>query len=148
MAKIFIGNNNIGGGGIVPTNNLPTANETNYNKHELYLNDGELKYIDYSNSTYEYKTLASSDVVNTISFTITSLSTGYNGGTYQATEGMTWQEWVNSAYNTDSFVVDGSTIKKIMGVGTFTINGATPSGTITNGTTYATTFTSGGGGGN
>ena len=61
---------------------------------------------------------------------------------------MTWSEWVNSAYNTDEFRVDGSNIKKSVALGSFVINGATPSGTITNGTTYATTFIGGGGGNN
>ena len=103
MAKIYLGNVNIGGSGIVPTNTLPTANETNYNKHELYLYEGELKYIDYSNSTYEYKTLASSDLVTTISFTIA-------GTPYQAEDGMTWSQWVASAYNTNGFTTDGSAI--------------------------------------
>ena len=36
MGKIFYGNASLGGSGIVPVDTLPTANETNYNKHELY----------------------------------------------------------------------------------------------------------------
>lgn len=46
MANIYLGNTQLGGGGIVPTNALPTANAENYDKHELYLNGGELKYLD------------------------------------------------------------------------------------------------------
>ena len=34
---------------------------------------------------------------NTISFTI-------EGTSYQAEEGMTWKEWINSDYNTDGFI--------------------------------------------
>ena len=38
-----------------------------------------------------------------ISFTIA-------GTSYQAEEGMTWEQWVNSSYNTGGFyVIDGST---------------------------------------
>lgn len=28
-----------------------------------------------------------------------------DGITYQAERGMTWEEWVNSSYNTDNFIV-------------------------------------------
>lgn len=41
------------------------------------------------------------NAVQLISFTI-------DGITYQAEEGMTWAEWVDSEYNTDEFVVDGN----------------------------------------
>jgi len=43
--------------------------------------------------------------VTLISFTI-------DGTTYQAEEGMTWTEWVNSTYNTDGdYVVEGDSVK-------------------------------------
>lgn len=45
MANIYLGNIQLGGGGITPTNTLPTANAENYDKHELYLNGGELHYL-------------------------------------------------------------------------------------------------------
>ena len=45
------------------------------------------------------------DDVVTISFTI-------NGVSYQAEEGMNWEQWVNSSYNADGFIVDGNNIYK------------------------------------
>ena len=41
---------------------------------------------------------------NTISFTIESLLD--DSSTYQAEDGMTWDDWVNSAYNTDGYYID------------------------------------------
>lgn len=61
MANIYLGNTQLGKGGITPTNALPTANAENYNKHELYLNGGELHYLNEEikdtntwNGTYYY----------------------------------------------------------------------------------------------
>ena len=34
-----------------------------------------------------------------------------NGTAYQAEEGMTWQEWVNSSYNTYGCTIEGSSVK-------------------------------------
>ena len=42
--------------------------------------------------------------VTLINFTI-------DGTTYQAEEGMTWQEWVNSSYNTYGCTIEGSSVK-------------------------------------
>lgn len=76
--------------------------------------------------------------VNIISFTIASTS-------YQAEEGMTWGEWVDSEYNTESWITDGEYIYYTWGDNaTFvstdgTLSGrVTPNETIINGTTYDT----------
>lgn len=59
-----------------------------------------------------------------ISFTI-------DGTTYQAEEGMTWGEWVESDYNTDGYIVDGTYIfnatksKGVTATGTPMPSGAT-----------------------
>ena len=48
--------------------------------------------------------------VNLITFTVVNIDYNYqeNTKTYQAVEGMTWQEWLNSEYNTDGIdYVDG-----------------------------------------
>jgi len=45
------------------------------------------------------KVLAELNKPSLISFT-------FEGTTYQAEEGMTWGEWVNSEYNTGGFVID------------------------------------------
>lgn len=42
--------------------------------------------------------------VSLISFTIRSIS-------YQAESGMTWQQWVNSEYNTSTFIIDDNYVK-------------------------------------
>lgn len=42
--------------------------------------------------------------VTLINFTI-------DGTTYQAEEGMTWQQWVNSSYNTYGCTIEGSSVK-------------------------------------
>lgn len=47
-------------------------------------------------------------VTNLISFTIA-------GTSYQAEEGMTWEEWVNSSYNTDGYYIDGTYIANSKG---------------------------------
>ena len=36
-----------------------------------------------------------------------------DGTSYQAEEGMTWEEWVNSSYNTDGFIIDCAGLIKI-----------------------------------
>ena len=76
--------------------------------------------------------------VSLISFTI-------NGTSYQATEGMTWAEWVESEHNTGNYVVTSSTITD--SAQTVYINDATPESTITSGYSYThSSFSIGGGG--
>lgn len=43
-------------------------------------------------------------------FTTTTISFTIAGTTYQATSGMTWENWVSSNYNTGGFSLDGSSI--------------------------------------
>lgn len=47
--------------------------------------------------------IVTADTPPLISFTIA-------GTTYQAEEGMTWQQWVASSYNTDGYYVSGTNI--------------------------------------
>ena len=35
-----------------------------------------------------------------------------DGTSYQAEEGMTWEEWIKSSYNVDGFIIHGTTIEK------------------------------------
>ena len=37
---------------------------------------------------------------------VTLITFNINSKSYQAEEGMTWEDWVNSSYNTDEFVVE------------------------------------------
>ena len=60
-----------------------------------------------------------------------------NGTSYQALEGMTWEEWVNSEYNTDDWYIgdDGLITQNNAAF----IDGAYDSDIIINSTTYETT---------
>ena len=42
---------------------------------------------------------------------ITLISFTFRNATYQAEEGMTWQVWVNSAYNTEGFKIEDNKVK-------------------------------------
>lgn len=64
MANLYIGNESIGGGGLLLVDTLPTANQSEYNKKMLYLMNGNLYYIVYSNGNYSYKQITSSEVNN------------------------------------------------------------------------------------
>lgn len=63
--------------------------------------------LTYSRANYitkeEFYTIDNVEENNMIEFTI-------NGTPYQAEEGMTWGEWVNSDYNTSNFISNGSDI--------------------------------------
>lgn len=93
---LYIGNEKIGGGLITKVNALPEANATNYAKNQLYLYENKLYFIVLDGSTYKMKKLGQDATL--ISFTIA-------GTSYQAEDGMTWEEWVSSSYNTAGFVV-------------------------------------------
>ena len=71
-----------------------------------------------------------------ISFTVQSMGMG---GTfsYQAEEGMTWAQWVASAYNTNEFVLSGNRVLTSGGIDV-TLNSSTvlSSDTIIDGTEY------------
>lgn len=80
----------------------------------------------------------SCDIINPlITFTIGST-------TYQAEEGMTWTEWVNSSYNTDGVVIESGVIKPVSGA-QVTMVGQRPTYVIQNGGSYSY---AGGGGAN
>ena len=79
----------------------------------------------------------SCDIINPlITFTIGST-------TYQAEEGMTWTEWVNSSYNTGSFVIESGLVKPAAGVHAI-IGGQTPTDVIVDGGSYAYSNSGGG----
>lgn len=54
---LFYGNVALGGGGLILVDALPTANATEYNKHNLYLYNGEIYYITEDSGTYAYEKL-------------------------------------------------------------------------------------------
>ena len=58
--------------------------------------------------SYVFRNYSEALVPTTISFNI-----GFDE--YQATANMTWNEWVNSAYNTDGYFTDNTDICKQMG---------------------------------
>lgn len=64
-------------------------------------------------TTYKFfgRLLVGGGVTNLIGFTIAGIS-------YQAEEGMTWEAWINSEYNTNGCYIDGSTV--------YTTNSITP----------------------
>ena len=57
-------------------------------------------------AVYASKIAAINAILPTISFTIS-----LGGGPYLADEGMTWAEWVNSAYNTDGYVIYANEVR-------------------------------------
>lgn len=54
---LFYGNVALGGGGLILVDALPTANATEYNKHNLYLYNGEIYYIIEDSGVYAYEKL-------------------------------------------------------------------------------------------
>ena len=80
------------------------------------------------------------EVVATINFTISSTS-------YTADDGMTWTEWVASAYNTDSWYIVSNQVQKDGAGGSYAvINTVVPSDTIVDGGSYTVSVVGGGGG--
>ena len=76
----------------------------------------------------EIDTIWHNAMVTLISFTI-------NGDSYQAEEGMTWQEWVNSDYNVnDNFYISGNYIYRRSPSGA--VSTATPSSLIQENSNY------------
>ena len=73
-----------------------------------------------------------------ISFTVTSADTGEIFGTYQAEEGMTWEEFVNSNYNSNGDFSISDTYIKYARDGYFTppYDQVTQSDVIENGKNY------------
>lgn len=70
--------------------------------------------------------------INLISFTI-------SGDEYQAEEGMAWDEWVESSYNTDGFVLAGTYVS----FGSNSYNWVSTEGTSSTMVDYHETITSG-----
>lgn len=69
------------------------------------------------------------------------------GGSYQAEEGMNWAEWVGSSYNTDGYVIEGSSIyneETGFAIGTTYTNWVIPEDVIIAGYTYSHVVSVGG----
>ena len=85
------------------------------------------KYVGATTALYENGALymVEEKTATLISFNIASMS-------YQAEEGMTWGEWVNSDYNTNGWTDDGEYVYNSFGAGvTFVSTNSTLSGRVT-----------------
>ena len=69
-----------------------------YTQHSQYVEPTDKPAVSYCEQENEVH-YAAVGSVTLITFTI-------NGTSYQAEDGMTWGEWVNSSYNTDGFVLN------------------------------------------
>lgn len=69
---LFYGNVALGGGGLILVDALPTANATEYNKHNLYLYNGEIYYITEDSGTYAYEKLPEKSSTQSYQVTITA----------------------------------------------------------------------------
>jgi len=99
------------------TNITARIGETDLTENNIYFNGssvinnvggGEVEYTFKAEKSYKIDYSASStkhymhiDEINLINFTIEGVS-------YQAEEGMTWLDWINSKYNTDGYYQNGS----------------------------------------
>lgn len=130
---LFYGNVALGGGGLILVDALPTANATEYNKHNLYLYNGEIYYITEDSGTYAYEKIPNATPL--ISFTIGSDS-------YQAESGMTWNDWCSSDYNTGEWVAEYGGVHFLEGRYDYFVQlnstSVSPTDTITNGAEYTT----------
>ena len=87
---------------------------------------------DLTNATQVASMVLTVEKVEIIAFKI-------GGGSYQAEEGMTWAEWVESSYNTDGYVIMGHTVyneETGLAIGTTYINCVRPEDVIIAGYTY------------
>lgn len=66
------GNVALGGGGLILVDALPTANATEYNKHNLYLYNGEIYYITEDSGTYAYEKLPEKSQTQSYQVTFTA----------------------------------------------------------------------------
>lgn len=69
---LFYGNVALGGGGLILVDALPTANATEYNKHNLYLYNGEIYFITEDSGTYAYEKLPEKSSTQSYQVTITA----------------------------------------------------------------------------
>lgn len=99
------------------TNITARIGETDLTENKIYFNGssvinnvggGEVEYIFKAEKSYKIDYSAGStkhymhiDEINLINFTIEGVS-------YQAEEGMTWLDWINSKYNIDGYYQNGS----------------------------------------
>lgn len=75
---LFYGNVALGGGGLILVDALPTANATEYNKHNLYLYNGEIYYITEDSGTYDYEKLPEKSSAQSYQVTFTASGTWTN----------------------------------------------------------------------
>ena len=71
------------------------------------------------------------NAIKLISFTTTS---EYTGGPWQAEEGMTFAQWIDSEYNTDGWYLEGNTVR--INANYYLTGGPNANTVITNGTAY------------
>ena len=69
---LFYGNVALSGGGLILVDALPTANATEYNKHNLYLYNGEIYYITEDSGTYTYEKLPEKSSAQSYQVTFTA----------------------------------------------------------------------------
>lgn len=85
----------------IPSSGTISSTPTNWNTSMLSGTGGTFTSNPSINTTYYGAWTSATPTL--ISFTI-------GGTSYQAEEGMTWAEWVNSSYNTGGYYVDGTAI--------------------------------------
>lgn len=83
----------------IPSSGTISSTATNWNNSMLSGTGGTFTSNPSINTTYYGAWQSSAPTL--ISFTIA-------GTSYQAEEGMTWEQWVNSSYNTGNFALNGS----------------------------------------
>ncbi len=96
---------------------------------------------DLTNATQVASMVLTVEKVEIIAFKI-------GGGSYQAEEGMNWAEWVESSYNTDGYVINGSFIyneETGLAIGTTYMNCVRPEDVIIAGYTYSHATSAGSG---
>lgn len=119
----------------------PTFSFTHRYKSDNLIGTGAYKFLPY--------TLTQQTTL--ISFTIDRSSIGSDTISYQAEEGMTWAQWVESSYNTGGYMNVGTKISDQNGnsvairSGKFPTN-VSPSDTIQESTVYVLKASTGGGG--
>lgn len=91
-----INNTSLLGSGNISTKELPTVSASDNGK-VLTVASGAWAANDVAMTDSEIEAAVDAGWVTLISFTI-------DGTTYQAADGMTWEEWMSSAYNVDGYV--------------------------------------------
>ena len=70
--------------------------------------DGTTVSWDTVENATSYAVLADGSEIGTVQAAANLISFTIAGTSYQAEEGMTWEQWVNSSYNTDGYIITGA----------------------------------------